>query len=399
MLNEDGMKFRWVSRSPGKVRGLKFFALGIICILIAWNVHGLLDTAVPPGILRQDYDAAAAEFRKQYHRDGDRDDILMRLARTSTRKEDFSTALACFEQISSEHLRYGASARYEEAVILAQTDLVRRAEVSFRRFLAFLDQGIRLPERQVTHSRRWLSLILGVQLRHEERRVVLAGLLDDRTADINDLKQFYFEPLLIWQTSFGSKRVRDFLKKDPGNRHLEVAAARYLVGEGRLNDARKELERLRREAPDNLRVLSVQLECLYFMSDWTAIGAEFSKAPEFQNDEPWLLTQFRGEWALHEKDWRNAERYFQYLLDIDPANSVCLMGLARAYGDQGKFQERDAVLQRSRLAAKLRVDLAAVTSDDPRGARLVAESARSLGMKEAADAFGYFAAEMAKRKP
>ena len=349
---------------------------------------------LPPGVSRPDFEKAAADFKGEFDRDGDHFDVLMTLAKMSAKKKDAATAIACYHQIPTNHVRYGPAARYEEAQLFAETDQVQRAEDSFNEFLKLLEQGIQLPDRQVAHSRHWLSLIYGAELRSEDRRIVLHDLLEDHQADINDVKQYYFGSLLIWQTVFGSERVRDFLKKDPDNRNLRVAAARYDIGEGRLKEARERLATLRSEDPKDLRTLAVLLESCYEMNDWSAFADAFATAPEFGKDEPWLLTQLRGEWALHQNDWLKAEEYFQYMLKIDPPNAVCLMGLARAYAGQGKPKEREAMLQRSLLVAKLRVDLSAITHDNPKGARTVANSARQLGMEDAAGILEFFAARM-----
>ena len=349
---------------------------------------------LPPGVSRPDFEKAAADFKGEFDRDGDHFDVLMTLAKLSAKKKDAATAIACYHQIPTDHVRYGPAARYEEAQLFAETDQVQRAEDSFNEFLKLLEQGIQLPDRQVAHSRHWLSLIYGAELRSEDRRIVLHDLVEDHQADINDVKQYYFGSLLIWQTVFGSERVRDFLKKDPDNRNLRVAAARYDIGEGRLKEARERLATLRSEDPKDLRTLAVLLESCYEMNDWSAFADAFATAPEFGKDEPWLLTQLRGEWALHQNDWLKAEEYFQYMLKIDPPNAVCLMGLARAYAGQGKPKEREAMLQRSLLVAKLRVDLSAITHDNPKGARTVANSARQLGMEDAAGILEFFAARM-----
>ncbi len=349
---------------------------------------------LPPGVSRPDFEKAAADFKGEFDRDGDHFDVLMTLAKMSAKKKDAATAIACYHQIPTDHVRYGPAARYEEAQLFAETDQVQRAEDSFNEFLKLLEQGIQLPDRQVAHSRHWLSLIYGAELRSEDRRIVLHDLVEDHQADINDVKQYYFGSLLIWQTVFGSERVRDFLKKDPDNRNLRVAAARYDIGEGRLKEARERLATLRSEDPKDLRTLAVLLESCYEMNDWSAFADAFATAPEFGKDEPWLLTQLRGEWALHQNDWLKAEEYFQYMLKIDPPNAVCLMGLARAYAGQGKPKEREAMLQRSLLVAKLRVDLSAITHDNPKGARTVANSARQLGMEDAAGILEFFAARM-----
>ena len=70
------------------------------------------------------------------------------------------------------------------------------------------------------------------------------------------------------------------------------------------------------------------------------------------------------------------------------------VGLARACAGLGKSSERKVILERSLLVAKLRVDLAAITHDNPKGARSVANSARQLGMDDAAAILEFFAARM-----
>ena len=374
----------------------------VMCILVL--VGGLItfrsmDSQLPLGVSRVDFEKAAAEFKEEYDRPGDDFDVLMTLAEMAAQKQDSATAIACYQQIPTKHVRHGPSARYQEALLFAETDQVQRAEDSFQEFLKLLEQGHQLPDSKVAHSRHWLSLIYGVEVRQEDRRIVLHSLLQDHQADIHDVKQYYFGSLLIWQTAFGSERVRDFLKKDPDNRHLRVAAARYCIGEGRLKEARQQLGILRSEDLKELRTLAVLLESCYDMHDWSAFAKEFASAPEFSKDEPWLLTQLRGEWALHQNDWLKAEEYFQYMLEIDPPNAVCLMGLGRALAGQKKSKEREIMLQRSLLVAKLRVDLSAITHDNPKGARSVASSARQLGMEDAAAILEFFAARMPDGTP
>lgn len=365
-----------------------------VCGLIVFRV---VSPEIPPGVSAPDYDEASAEFRHQFNRDGDHFDVLMTLAEIAAKKKDFGKAIACYQRIPPEHVRYGRSARYEEGLLLAQTDQVQRAEDSFSGFLKALENGIPLSERQVVHARRWLSLIFSVELRHEERHKVLKALVQDDQADVNDAKQYYYESLLIWQTAFGSDRVRDFLKLDPRNRHLRNAEARYLTGQGHLVEARERLDRLHLEDPQDLRTVAFLLECAFAMNDWSAFSTVLSETSEFREDEPWLLTQSRGQWALHQKEWLEAEKYFGHILEIDPPNATCLMGLTRALAGQGKKAESEALMQRSLLIAKLRVSLAAISIDNAKAARDVANLSRQIGMEDAATVFDRFAETMSMK--
>lgn len=348
----------------------------------------------PADVSQLDYDEADAEFRRNFNRAGDNFDVLVTLAEIATKKKDFGKAIACYQRIPAEHVLYGPSARYEEAKLFAQTDQVQRAEDSFSKYLKLSESWTRLSDSRVVHSRRWLSLIFSVELRPEERRKVLKELVENQQADVHDAKQYFFESLLIWQSAFGSGRIRDFLKLDPKNRHLRNAEARYLTGQGHLEEARKRLDRLHFEDRGDLRTVAFLLECAFEMNDWSAFSTVFSEASEFREDEPWLLTQSRGQWALHRQEWPEAEKHFRYILEIDPPNATCLMGLTRALSEQGKKAESETLMQRSLVIAKLRVSLAAVSTDNSKAARDIAKLSRQIGMEDAATIFDQFAATM-----
>lgn len=386
-------------KSPDEHKRNRNWLLLLLCACIFVAVGGLIlframSVDMPTGVSESDYGEADAEFRRHFNRAGDKFDVLMTLAEIATKKKDFGKAISCYQRIPAEHVLYGPSSRYELAKLFAQTDQVQRAEDSFVEFLKLSESGIRLNESQVVHVRRWLSLILSVELRPEERRKVLQALVEDDQADVHDAKQYYFESLLKWQSAFGSGRIRDFLKLDPMNRHLRNAEARYLTGQGHLEEAWKRLTRLHFEDPGDLRTVAFLLECAYEMNDWSAFSTVLSEASEFREDEPWLLTQSRGQWALHQKEWPEAEKYFRHILEIDPPNATCLMGLTRALAGQGKTAESETLMQRSLLIAKLRVSLAAVSSDNPKAARDIANLSRQLGMEDAATIFDRFAAKM-----
>jgi len=389
--------------SPGQRMRNRNWLLLLLCACVFVAVGGLIvfrtiSLEIPTGVSKPDYDEAAAEFRHQFNRDGDQFDVLMTLAEIATKNKDFGKAIACYQRIPSEHVLYGPSTRYEEAQLFAQTDQVQRAEDSFSTYLKLSESGTRLSESQVVHSRRWLSLIFSVELRHEERRKVLKELVENHQADVHDAKQYYFESLLVWQSAFGSGRIRDFLKLDPMNRHLRNAEARYLTGQGRLEEARKRLDRLHIEDRGDLRTVAFLLECAFERNDWTAFLTVLSETSEFREDEPWLLTQARGQWALHQKEWPEAEKHFRHILDIDPPNAVCLMGLIKALAGQGMKTESETLMQRSLLIAKLRVGLATISIDNPKAARDIANLSRQIGMEDAATIFDGFAAKMSMKE-
>ncbi len=82
------------------------------------------------------------------------------------------------------------------------------------------------------------------------------------------------------------------------------------------------------------------------------------------------------------------------MIQLDPPNAAAHMGLAAVFAGQGRVAERESVLQRSQLIARLRVGLAGVTTKDAEGALAVASLARELGMDDATAIFEFFAAGM-----
>lgn len=365
-----------------------------------WFLPLFSSPPLPTGITRDQYDRAAADWKGLFRTSPTRADTLMLLAETSLKRRQLPTAIACFTAIDSSHPRYGKSARLQEAQVLLKLNQAAAAEQSFRTFLslAAANPAGTDPE-QLATARHWLVWLMAVQLRFEDRVEWLDQLLNAGQADVYDAKQRFFPTLLIWASSLGSARLREFVDMDPHNPDLLIAAARYETAEGRPDAAVTALKHLRQQHPDNLQALAALLEAHFELHQLDEFIALSEESPPFNPAEPWLLTQMRAEAAIHEQRWSDAERLFRTVLDYDPANPACHMGLAASLAGQGRDGEREAIQKKSLVLSRIRVQLSEVRPNDPAAARRLAADARSLGMIAAADAFLKLADNMPLMEP
>lgn len=381
-----------------------FFTAAAILLLtvaaVALLVPSLSQPTLPPQITREQYDRAAADWIGLFRTRPSHDDTLMLLAETSLKRRQLPVAVACFSAIDSSHPRYGKSARLQEAQILLKLNQAAAAEQSFKTFLSLAAASPNdTDSEQLSTARHWLAWLMAVQLRFEDRVEWLDQLLNAGQADVYDAKQRFFPTLLIWASSLGSSRLREFAAIDSENPALLIAAARYETAEGRPEVASAALRKVRQSDPDNLHALAALLEATFEMNLLEEFIALNKTAPAFSPTEPWLLTQMRAEAAIHLQRWTDAESLFRAALAHDPANPACHMGLAASLAGQGRAAEREAIQKKSQVLARIRVQLSEVRPNDPAAARRLADEARSIGLIEAANAFSRLADTMPPMEP
>ena len=380
---------------PGKY---KYGLPGLVCLVIvsAFATSKLRKDVinVPENVSQAVMEESRREFVELFHREPDETDLMMAIAETAVRNVQADVAISCFARIPSDHIRYGTSARFQEAQVLLRANRVEKAEASFREFLTLDESRPGLNRKHVRTARAWLVFMMTIELRFEERKLLLQQMIQQGEFDVYDAKQLYFPSLSANYSTHSSSRLGDFLAQAPTCRPLLIAQARYLVRQGKLNVADQLLQSLRLQYPTDSEVIAATLECLYEMVDWKRFEAVISAAPHLKSDEPWLLTQMRAEFARYSKDWQTAEKYFRKVLESDPANPTCHMGLASALYSLGKTDEREEIQERSLILAKIRVYLSAVDQNSPGGSRALARDAKSMGMFEAAQSFELIAARI-----
>jgi predicted Zn-dependent protease len=354
---------------------------------------------LPDGISQEQYRDAERRLQKAYGDKPDRVQVLLLLGEEAVGKDQLETSLACFREIPTERPRYGLSARLQEAQVFVRLNRADDAEGSLRDYIARAGHDRTTPLEHFITAYKWLTYLLSVEVRIEDRKAELLDLHAAGLADVFDSKQLYFPHLLIWHSDTGRQPLVRFLEHDPENRQLRMALGRYQIYEGRLEEARACFEDLLGERPGDLRATAGLLECHFEAHDWAAFAAVAATLPELHENEPWLLMRMRAELALHEERWEDALRFFEQLQKVDAANPHAQMGLAKAYGELGQAERREAALRRSMVLSRIRVALHNVTESDAEAARKLAGDCDGIGFREAAETFRRQALRIEQRPP
>jgi predicted Zn-dependent protease len=314
--------------------------------------------------------------------------VLSLVAELAVAEERLEAAAASFAEIPSDHPKYGLAARFQQGQVLMRLNRADAAEENFRDFLrrATADPAAVPAEHAVT-AYKWLTYLLSVQLRLEERKPVLADVHRYGLADVLDSKQYFFPHLLILNSPAGRQRLVEFLAEAPEDPELQIALGRYRTAEGRLEESQAFLTKLYEQRPQDLRVAAALLEACFEADDQEAFGQIAAALPTPQPGEPWLLMRMRGEFALQQAQYEEAVRHFENALDEDPAYLPCRMGLAHALGELSETEARDQTLQAAAVLAEIRVDLSNVQADDPAPLLDLVAKCEQIGLKKAAEMF------------
>ncbi|MBI1311749.1 hypothetical protein GC176_10695 [bacterium] len=381
-----------------------FNVRSVALLLLAVMVVGLAGVvltrgrgnAFPAGISEADIAQAQRQFRETFGIDPDYADTLAMLGKLLDKDDRLQIAVSCYEAIPVTHPRFGLAARLQAGVSLGRLNRAAAAENAFREYLD-LTAGRRdgVAEGRVT-AREWLTYLLSVELRFEERQAIHAASHIEGLADLNDSKQYFFPYLLLYRTTRGASQLREFLWVDPDNPQLQIALGRYLTGEGRPDLAERLLRDLCTRLPGNLRCIAALLECLYEQDDWSEFSPVIADVPDFDSSEPWLLTEMRGQFALQEQRWDDARREFQRLLAVVPTHSACQMGLVTALrhlDDETALHEAE---EKSLALARIRVNLPRVKIGHPAEILKFAEQCDQIGLTDAAAVFRSYARQNAE---
>ena len=345
------------------------------------------DLDLPAGISESEYRRAQSQFVEQNQREPERADIFALLGNQALAEQRFETALVSYHAIPTSHPTYGASTRLMEGQVLLKLHRASEAEQCLREFFSVVEQGNTTSVQDIITAYKSLAYLHSVQLRLEDRKPVLLAAHAGGLADILDSKQLYFPHLLLWHTANGRGRLEEFLEETPSDFQLQLANARYQTMQGELDSALPNLERLLAEHPDSREALAAILVCYYERNDWDSFSTLVDRFPEFDENEPWSLMHMRAEWAFHNEQWEDAQRYYEALLQADPAHPAAHMGMARVWKELGQEDKQREELNDAAVLAKLRVNMVNVDGQNAETAAEVAKACREIGYAEAAVAF------------
>jgi len=376
----------------GILQNRRFWLGGLFLLLIAASgslvaLYRPRSAPLPDGISHDDYERAARELAIRFGRPPSAAAVFSYLGELAVQEECWLKAATCFSQIPTRTTTYGISARLQEGQIYVKLNRALDAERSLKEYLSSVASDPSTPPDHLIVARNLLTYLLSIELRFEERKQVLLSIHADGQADVFDSQQMYFPSLLLWHSSSGDSRLENFLQSDPESLTLQLARGRYLTNDGKIDEALTLLRGLCERHPENLVARAALLEALFEQNSWNEIGTVAVSLPDYDENEPWLLTRMRGELAVHQERWQEAVEQFQRVLKVDETNPWSYMGLVTAYGALDEPDRREKMLRRSAGLAKIRTSLVKVNEQDPQAAFDLSEACKSLGFQEAADTF------------
>ncbi len=327
-----------------------------------------------------------------------RDAVLMVLAERAVQDKQLETAVKCYQQVPTETPKLGMLARLEQGKLMVELNMADEAESALRQFIDAARVAPELDPKQVLDAFKWLTYILSVEIRQEDRSEVLKEQHFIGLADPLDSKQLFFPNLLILNSPAGKKKIAGFVEKSPDNLRLQIANSRYRTLEGSYELAIETLTKLRDKNPEDLSIAAVLAEAYFESADSMALSKLLASLPEASASEPWLLRRMRGEHALESKQWNQAIEHFEAVLQKDPANAPSQMGCAKAWAALGNEEKRQEALTRSGIIAEIRVNLSKVQSDAQAACLDLASKCKLLGMVEAAAVFERHAAMISQQQ-
>ncbi|MEZ6133755.1 MAG: tetratricopeptide repeat protein [Pirellulaceae bacterium] len=328
-------------------------------------------------------------FRQQFPGvEPTRDDLLFVAGELAMSSSEFDRALACYQAVSTDHPQHGLPAKLQIGVALVELNRAAEAEVALQAYIsaARLTQQ-RIDPQDVVSAFKFLTFILSVELRLEDRRPLMQELHTIGLADPFDSKQLYFPNLLILNSPAGQARLTKFLEVDPHNVDLQIAQGRYYTLQGKFDEAIALLQAVSGAQPTNRAALAALWEAHFQAGNTDEFAMLLAAAPDFAADEPWLMTTMRGENALENKNFALAKQHFQAVLAGDPAHAPAQMGLAFAYAGLKDEAAHATALARSSVLAEIRVNLSSVQADAAAASQELSDKCQQIGFDAAATTF------------
>lgn len=311
----------------------------IVAVLIFLNRRN--EFSVIPEELHQ---AASKQYQELYHRDPQKVDLFSMAGEIAVAREDYQVANKCFAQIPSDHSRYGASARLQQAQVLLKLNLPSQAENQLREFLE-LNSPHRLSGQQI------LRYLLEIELRFEDRHRLLAVMHQEGDLTPQDSIFYGFSSLLRWNGEVAVDRCQEFYLAEPEDTHVAIAWAHYLGGTARTSEGLAIVDSVLLSEPRNSKAISVKAFLLSELGEDAALSQLLKGLPAPQKSDPWLLLRMRGRWAFENDDFELAEKCYQLYLGNDASFTECYVALAKIAAMNGETEKQHAYLESAKTLA------------------------------------------------
>ncbi len=333
--------------------GLGAFGLCAVTLLLTWYVLADRVPPLPVGIDRDEYRQTLRELRGQGSQVPDHEAVLCQLGEKAAGAGRWEAAFRCFDQIPAQHPRYGHLVVYEKGQILIQQQRLTEAEANLREFLRLEQLAPQMKREYSVVTKQYLSYLLAVELRFEERQQLLSEMIQRGEAQTFEVLAWCFPTLLEWNSPHAAWRVEQAWQIDPAKVRLGVALARYRIGQGRLQESRLILARCLELSPHDLDAKAALFAYHLEQNAWSEMALLIADLPPIQDSEPWLLLKMRGHFHEHQQRYPEAIDCYRRALRVDPASAESQLGLARALAATGAEHENQKALAASQGLARI----------------------------------------------
>ena len=356
---------------------------------------------LPAGVSPRDYELARESFEAKYGRKAERIDVVSWLAEWYLFRERLTEAVECFKAIPTSHPQYGRMARYQQGRTLLSLHRAVEAEQQFQELIRLEEASATIKPEYLIDARQRLRHILETELRFEERQQLLRGVIARGEADNFELMAYCFPTLLRWNGPGAMQWFDQFRKMSPDDRLLRIAHGRYLTGQGELDEARKVIEDVLREWPDDLSALASLLACLREADDVDELSRRMATLPVQSAQDPWLLLVQRGQYANQNGQPEVASSAFTQLLSQDRTCTEAWAGLAQAALLLNDVSKQNQALKMAAGLSRIQNRLGKITRspDQPDSFLDVAELCAELALNREGRLFTGYARQLSPKNP
>ena len=383
--------------------GRRFVLGAVILILVtamgAWLLPGR--RSLPAGVSEKEYLLATEAFQARYGRAASHVDVLSWLAEWYLSHERFQEAIRCFAEIPTSHSEYGHMARYQQGRTLLSLHQAAAAEGEFRELISAEVVLPQIKRHYLVDARQRLRHILEVELRFEERQQLLRETVTRREADFFEVVAYCFPSHLRWNGPDAVRWLEEFQTADKLDPGIKVALGRYRMGQGKLDEARRLLEEVVADRPDDRGAIAALIACLREADDQAELARRFDSLPPLAIDDPWLLLVQRGQFANDHSRSADAIAAFEILLKQDPTSSEAWAGLSQAFLISGDTERRKRALVMSSVLGRIQNNLGKIFREprEPESYLFVLELCAEIDLAEEGQILSEFVERLAPDNP
>lgn len=257
---------------------------------------------------------------------------------------DSKAAFADWQRVPDSPPKIGGTARFLEATVLLQSGQSRVAEQRLRRATELNPQYVQPHER--------LLQLYVLQMRRQEILEQLQALQQLRSLTLQEMVLQLVAGERILEPAEGIRQTKPFVDADAADVHSRLALARYYLESGRDDDAKKMLQALLAEHPQNDQVRGLLAESLLQASQISQARAILLHRDPASTNSPELWKSI-GKLALADGEVSRAAECFHRVIQDNPDDLTSCYRLGSLLARAGQQAESQRYLDQAVLVDRL----------------------------------------------